>query len=113
MVKWDEGSEALPTRELRALRALCADIVELRRGDHSAARLKLEEGRLELERSKEEARVQERFEQWVKQPEIKERICGTLSIEQREDRIREIFGRPKAGLSKETVALIQEQAGLL
>ena len=113
MGKWDGSCEAAPTRELRALRALCADVVELRRGDHSAARLKLEHQRLELDRSKDEARIKERFEEWVKQPEIKERICGKLSAEEREERIREIFKRPNGGLSKETIALIQEQAGLL
>ena len=37
-------------RKLRALRGLCQDIVELRRGDHSGARLTLERERLERER---------------------------------------------------------------
>ena len=35
----------------RLLRELCADVVELRRGDHSAERLRLEREELEFERN--------------------------------------------------------------
>ena len=44
-------------RKLRALRGLCQDIVELRRGDHSGARLQMEQERLEREREKTEEEV--------------------------------------------------------
>ena len=37
-------------RKLRSLRGLCQDIVELRRGNHSAARLKIEQERLARDR---------------------------------------------------------------
>ena len=113
MSKWDGTSETVPTRELRLLRALCVDIVELRRGDHSAARLKLEHARLELDRSKDEARLRQRFEEWVKQPQVKERVCGKLSPEERQRRISEIFGRPKAGLSAEALAIIEKAAKIM
>jgi hypothetical protein len=55
---WPKGRAALTPRELagtdaaqgwQRLRELCADVVELRRGDHSAERLRLE--RLRLSRS--------------------------------------------------------------
>jgi hypothetical protein len=36
----------------RLLREMCGDIVELRKGDHSAERLKIERERLELEKEK-------------------------------------------------------------
>jgi hypothetical protein len=36
------------------LRELCNDVVALRRGDHSAARLKIEQARLERDREKTE-----------------------------------------------------------
>lgn len=117
--KWDGTPDRAVLQNVRALRALCADIVELRRGDHSAVRLKIEEERLELERSKDEARMQERFEQWVKQPQIKERVCGKLSPEERQRRLRQVFERgtagpeAKAGLSEEALAIIEKEAKLL
>ena len=52
-------------RKLRALRGLCQDIVELRRGDHSGARLKMEQERLEREREKTEEEVVEHFKRWA------------------------------------------------
>jgi hypothetical protein len=63
--------------------------------------------------------MQERFEQWVKQPQIKERVCGKLSPEERQRRLRQIFEhgtdgpQPRAGLSEETLATIEKQAKLL
>jgi hypothetical protein len=118
LAQWNTDSDRTVLQSLRALRALCADVVELRRGDHSAARLKIEEQRLELERSKDEARVQERFEQWVKQPQIKERVCGKLSPQERQRRLRRIFGGEtdesyKAGLSREALAIIEKEAKLM
>jgi hypothetical protein len=119
LARWDGTPHRTILQNVRVLRALCADIVELRRGDHSATRLKIEEERLELERSKDEARMQERFEQWVKQPQIKERVCGKLSPEQRQRRLRQIFERgtdgptPKVGLSEEALAVIEKEAKLL
>jgi len=116
LARWDGTADRTVLQNVRALRA---DIVELRRGDHSAVRLKIEEERLELERSKDEARMQERFEQWVKQPQVKERVCGKLSPEERQRRLRQIFergtGRPelKAGLSDEALAVIEKEAKLL
>src|SRR6266446_3589319 len=41
----------------RLLREMCADIVELRKGDHTAERLQIERERLELEKEKTEKRV--------------------------------------------------------
>jgi hypothetical protein len=47
LADWSGEPTAESRRQLRALRSLCQDIVELRRGDHSAARLKIEQERLE------------------------------------------------------------------
>ena len=90
---WDgEITEEFP-RELRALRGLCQDIVELRRGDHSGARLKMEQERLEREREKTEAEVVAQFEQWAKNPMVRDCICQTwLCPEERAQRLREIYG---------------------
>lgn len=82
-------------RKLRALRGLCQDIVELRRGDHSGARLNMERERLEREREKTEAEVVAHFERWAKNPQVGDWICQAwISPEERERRLREIFGRP-------------------
>ncbi|HXR48928.1 MAG TPA: hypothetical protein VN784_15945 [Candidatus Limnocylindrales bacterium] len=81
-------------RKLRALRGLCQDIVELRRGDHSGARLGMERERLEREREKTEEEVVDHFKRWVKNPQVRDWICRDwVSPEERERRLREIFGR--------------------
>jgi hypothetical protein len=51
------GGEGGP--DLRMLREFCRDVATLRRGEHAAARLKLEQARLEFKR---EARRGERYE---------------------------------------------------
>ena len=79
---------------LKVLREFCHDVVALRRGDHSAARLKMEQERFEREREKTEEEVLEHFKRWVKNPQVRDWICQNLvSPEERERRIREIFGR--------------------
>jgi hypothetical protein len=80
-------------RKLRALRGLCQDIVELRCGDHSGARLQMEQARLEREREKTEEEVVAHFQRWLKNPEVRDLICQDyVSPEERERRLREIFG---------------------
>jgi hypothetical protein len=82
-------------KKLRALRGLCQDIVELRRGDHSGARLKMERERLERVREKTEEEVIAHFQRWVKNPEVRDLICQAwISPEERKARLREILGRP-------------------
>jgi hypothetical protein len=82
-------------RKLRALRGLCQDIVELRRGDHSGARLKMEQDRLEREHEKTEEEVVAHFQRWLNNPEMRDLVCQNyVSPEERERRMREIFGLP-------------------
>jgi hypothetical protein len=82
-------------RKLRALRGLCQDIVELRRGDHSGARLKMEQERLEREREKTEKEVLAHFQRWVENQQVRDWICRAwASPGERERRLREIFNRP-------------------
>jgi len=99
-----EGLEG-PER-LELLRTLAQDLALLRKGDHSAARLRREQEWLELEREKTEERMRKRFEEWAKDPANLERVRGkTLSLEERQQRIRDIFGVPKlpsGGISPET-----------
>ena len=82
-------------RKQRALRGLCQDIVELRRGDHSGARLNLERERLEREREKTEEEVVAQFERWAGNQKVRDWICQDwVSPEERKRRLREIFGLP-------------------
>jgi hypothetical protein len=95
LASWN-GEVTEPFRKkLRALRGLCQDIVELRRGDHSGARLKMEQERLEREREKTEEEVIAHFQRWAKNPAVRDVVCQNwISPEERRARIREIFGRP-------------------
>ena len=92
--------------KLRAMRGLCQDIVELRRGDHSGARLQMEQTRLEREREKTEEEVVAHFQRWIKNPEVRDLICQNhVSPAERERRMREIFGlEPKPTAPTETPA---------
>ncbi len=84
-------------RTLRVLRGLCQDIVELRRGDHSGARLQLERERREQAREKTEQEVGAQFERWARNPAVRAWLCPAWpSPEERERRRREPFGRPPA-----------------
>ena len=88
----DEVTEEF-RRTLRALRGLCQDIVELRRGDHSAARLKIEQERLERDRAKTEEELVEHFKRWAGNADVREIICGDcVSPEERQRRMRAVFG---------------------
>jgi hypothetical protein len=85
----------------RLLREMCGDIVELRKGDHTAERLQIERQRLELENENTKERMREKIEEVLKQPETKERLCGKrLSEEEQARRMREIFKWPRKGNEK-------------
>jgi len=123
---WLQARYALATRRVaetggregwRLLREMCGDIVELRKGDHTAERLQIERERLQLEKEKAEKWTDEKLEELLKQPQTKQRLCGEgLSAEERARRLREIFGLPaqrKNGLTPETLAEIERAAKLL
>jgi hypothetical protein len=92
----DAGDAGL---DLKALRAVCGDVVALRRGDHCAARPRLERERLELDRQQTNDRLQQLFRDWAAKPENKDLIRATsLTDQERAARIRQIFGlRPFPG----------------
>lgn len=93
LTDWRGEPTAESRRKLRSLRGLCQDIVELRRGDHSAARLKIEQERLGRERDQTEAELVEHFKRWARNPKVRDWICcDSLHPEQREQRLREVFG---------------------
>ena len=104
LVVWITARYAVATRKLagqegntdvdwQRLRELCSDVVALRRGDHSAARLKIEQERLERERQQTEEDLVEHFQRWAKNPGVRDWICrDCISEEERERRMREVFG---------------------
>ncbi|MGH8095072.1 MAG: hypothetical protein ACREIF_16630 [Chthoniobacterales bacterium] len=99
----------------RLLREMCGDVVELRKGDHSAERLQIERERLKLEKEKSEKQIREKVAELLKEPGPD---GEGPSREERNDRIREIFGRPcgrkrNGGISAETLAEIERAAKLL
>jgi hypothetical protein len=82
-------------KELRWLQVLCADLVELRRGDHSAARLRLEQERREAEREKSDEETFGLFERWATMPALRELLMDPrLPAAERKRRLRELFGGP-------------------
>ena len=110
----EAGGSGIP---LTVLRGLTADVVALRKGDHSAARLLIEREWVEIERGKSEERMRRKFEEWLKEPGTNERLCGKgLSPEERERRMREIFGLPakgRGGISPETREEIERAMRIL
>jgi hypothetical protein len=76
----------------KLLRELCGDIVALRKGDHSAERLKLERERLEFDREQLRKLREEDFQQWAR--EHREEICeGYKTYDERTELLgKAIFG---------------------
>ena len=79
---------------MKLLREFCGDIVALRKGDHSAERLKLERERLEFERQLAVPDLDKFCPAWAAKPENRKKLPRgpSLSPKEREARIRAIFG---------------------
>lgn len=87
---------------VRALRSLCQDIVELRRGDHSEERLGLEREHLRQEQEKTADELFEHFMGWARNPHVRDLVMGSQKDpKDSERRMREIFGlASESGLHK-------------
>ena len=79
------------------LRTFVQDWALLRRGDHSAVRLKLEREELELQRANSQTQKEKEFWEWLKKPEIREKI----------------FPNDKGGFSAKTIERIERELKLL
>lgn len=83
------GPEGIDTRTLHRL---CGDIVALRKGDHSAARLGIERERLELERMRDRNRIDQQIREALRDPATRRRLAGDASTPAgRAQRLRELF----------------------
>src|SRR5450432_1177277 len=96
----------------RLLREMCSDVVELRKGDHSAERLQIEHERLKLETEKSDKQIREKVAALVKQQGPN---GGGLSQEEKARRMRQILGlapeeKRNGGPSSETLAEIEQAA---
>ncbi len=92
---WDGEPSDQFRQKLKVLRGMCQDIVELRRGDHSGARLQMERERLAEQREKTQDGVVAHFEEWARTPAVKDWICQDwIPPEERRRHLLEIFGRP-------------------
>src|SRR5450432_3591665 len=96
----------------RLLREMCSDVVELRKGDHSAERLQIEHERLKLETEKSDKQIREKVAALVNQQGPS---GGGLSPEEKARRMRQIFGlapeeKRNGGGSSETLAEIEQAA---
>jgi hypothetical protein len=92
LVAWDGESTPKIMKELRALRALSAEIVELRRGDHCAARLKPERERVLTPEHKTADGVLNHFLNWKDHWKAREVFADkTLTPAQRRRRLKEFF----------------------
>jgi hypothetical protein len=112
-LRTEAGEEGL---EPAVLHTLCADVAVLRHGDQSAARLRLDRERFALEQEQTRERQEAHFKQWLQQPGIADKICGTkATLEEKARRMREIFGLPppgEGGLSSQTLRTIETALGM-
>lgn len=87
------GAEDPGEIDLKQLREFCGDIVALRKGDHSAERLKLERERLEHEREQLRELREEEFRAWAEQN--RELVCeGYKPRAMRDNVLRRILDLP-------------------
>ena len=63
-----------PETELRRLREFCGDIVALRRGDISAGRLGVAQGRLAVLQAETDAQREKDFWAWTQRPDIQAKL---------------------------------------
>jgi len=82
-------------QKLKVLRLLCQDITRMRQGEHSAAKLQIQEGWLEAEREQTKEEVVAKFEEWAKNPDVHDWLVKTwVNPQERERRKREMLGLP-------------------
>jgi hypothetical protein len=91
--RWNGDPASVNRRELATLHTLCEDVTQLRRGEHSAARLQLEREEQAWRSRSGEAEVLRVFLSWIRLPEIKDLLNRPgLSEEEKIRRIRKAFG---------------------
>jgi len=82
-------------QSLRILRGMIQDVAHLRRWDHSAERVRLEQVEFESRQEMLPEALIEVFEKWARRPEVKDWLVQSwVPPEERARRKRELFGLP-------------------
>jgi hypothetical protein len=93
LAAWDGGQADEMRRRLRALRDLCRDVLELQRGQQNAARVKLEQVRLERDRQQAEQEIATIFLRWLDFPGVRECARDEMAaFPEKVTRLKSIFG---------------------
>jgi hypothetical protein len=79
------------------LRTVCADLVALRRGDHYVERLRLQGERLEATRQLTQEKKELEFSEWLKRPDVQERVRPRATRERVLRRVHQIFDHVMLG----------------
>lgn len=105
-------------QRLEALRQFIHDLAVLRRGDHTAERLRLDRERLAWEKDRADALTEARFHEWLADPAVFRRhLEQHLGDRDRQRRIEEIFGLSeppsRPGLKEGTLAELEKALKML
>lgn len=73
------------------MRTVCADLVALRRGDHYVERLHLESERIEATRQLTREKKELEFEEWLKRPDMQEKVRPKVSRDLAKKRVMQIM----------------------
>lgn len=102
--QWDGEPDPVFLETLKILGQVCRQVEELRRGEHSAARLKLQQARVAIAGGRAEKHIFEKLRDWMSEAEGWRFINGPdgLTAEQRQERLNkllagEYFTTPRAG----------------
>ncbi|HTB83068.1 MAG TPA: hypothetical protein VK742_05385 [Candidatus Sulfotelmatobacter sp.] len=77
--------------DVKTLRNFLQDVVMVRRGDHSGARVKVEQARMNREQEKTDAEVIAFFQEWVEFPAVRDVIRqDRLTRKERQERLAEL-----------------------
>jgi hypothetical protein len=86
-----------PNERWTVLRTVCTDLVALRRGDHYVERLRLEGERLEATRQLTQERKELEFSEWLKRPDVQEKVRPKVTRERMLSRVHQILNHVMLG----------------
>lgn len=98
-----------PKERWTVLRTVCADLVALRRGDHYVERLRLEGERLEATRQLTREKKELEFEEWLKRPDVQEKVRPRATRERVLRRVKEIIDHFMLGTPLEDFEYIDDE----
>jgi hypothetical protein len=75
LARWNGQPDVQFRRNLRTLRALCQDIVQLRRGDHNAVRFKMEQDRRGFKQEQTGEALAGHFKHWIQNSPARAEGC--------------------------------------